>query len=42
MRAVLIPDDDRNEFDRAWSAIERARPELLAPLTPMRPEEPDA
>ncbi len=39
---VLIYGYDRIAFDRVGSAIERALPDLLAALTPMRPEEPDA
>jgi uncharacterized protein with HEPN domain len=41
MRDVLIHGYDRIEFDRVWSAIERALPDLLAALTPMLPKEPD-
>ncbi len=42
MRDVLIHGYDRVEFDRVWSAIERALPDLLAALAPMLPQEPDA
>jgi uncharacterized protein with HEPN domain len=42
MRDVLIHGYDRIEFDRVWSAIERALPDLLAALTPMLPKAPDA
>jgi len=42
MRDVLIHGYDRIDFDRVWSAIERALPDLLAALTPLAPTDPDA
>ena len=42
MRDVLIHGYDRVEFDRVWSAIESALPDLLASLTPTLPREPAA
>jgi uncharacterized protein with HEPN domain len=39
MRDVLIHGYDRVNFDRVWSAIEHALPDLLAVLTPLMPKE---
>jgi uncharacterized protein with HEPN domain len=39
MRDVLIHGYDRVNFDRVWSTIERALPDLLAALTSSVPKE---
>ena len=41
MRDVLIHGYDRINFDRVWSAIERALPDLLTALASEVPKEPD-
>ena len=39
MRDVLIHGYDRVDFDRVWSAIQHALPDLLAALAPLIPKE---
>jgi len=39
MRDVLIHGYDRVDFDRVWSAINNALPDLLAALAPLIPKE---
>jgi uncharacterized protein with HEPN domain len=41
MRDVLIHGYDRVEFDRVWSTIEHALPNLLTALVPTLPAEPN-